>query len=292
MDEGMIWNTYFKHRRQELRERFPQCRRRRGTCTKKLTYLQIRTDLGDELHNYILSENKEYLPIELYDFVSHYFVEKICFEFLDDDLTTYVINCYCRKQRCPNPVVEIPRLNFWFNINHWWPSEVRDFIETLPQFFVKWKEEMWTLNHEIPKIRKKWEMRKIRSELLGQRKIKSHVWSRYKSVGLCLMYNEKVCVQVPLSDGHGLGIETKFVYYYADWVERTVEVVDALVDYFECQIEKNGCEWMPDKADVECEDGKEWTKYSGDWEIPEDLKALTASKKRWLKLMPLEVEIY
>lgn len=24
MDEGMIWNNYYKHRKKELRERFPQ----------------------------------------------------------------------------------------------------------------------------------------------------------------------------------------------------------------------------------------------------------------------------
>lgn len=291
MDEGMIWNTYFRHRRQELREWFLQCRRS-GTCTKKLTYLQARTILGDGLHYYIRSENKDYIPIEPYDFVSPYFVEKICFEFLDDGLTTYVINCYCRKQPCKNPVVEIPRLHFWFYIKYWWPSEVRDFIEVLPQFFDKWREEMRTINHEIPKIRKKWEMKKLRAELLGKRKIESYVLSRYEYYGGCGFYDERIWVTVPLSDGHDMDIMTEFVYYWPDWVERTLEVVDAFVEYFECKIKDKGEDWMPVKAAVECEDGKKWYRYSGDWEIPEDLKALTASKKRWLKLMPIEIEIY
>ena len=244
MDEGMIWNTYFRHRRQELRETFPQCRGK-GTSTNYMTYLQIRTILGDGLHYYILSENKDYVPIEPYDFYSPYFVEKICFEFLDDGLTNYVINCYCRKKLCPNPTVEIPRLHFWYNIKYWSPMEARDFIEMLPRFFDQWSEEVRTLNREIPKIGKKWNMRRIRAESLGKRKIQSYILSRYDYFVDCGVYDEKIWVVVPLSDGHDIMFWSEFVYYFPDWVERTMEVVDAFVEYFECKIKDNGEDWMP-----------------------------------------------
>ena len=291
MEEGMIWNTYFRHRRQELRETFPQCRGK-GTSTNFMTYLQIRTILGDGLHYYILSENKDYVPIDPYDFYSPYFVEKICFEFLDDGLTNYVINCYCRKKLCPNPTVEIPRLHFWINIKYWSPMEARDFIETLPQFFDQWREELRTLNREIPKIGKKWNMRRIRAEFLGKRKIQSYILSRYDYWVDCWMLDERVWLSIPLSDGHDIEVETEFVYYFPDWVERTMEVVDAFVEYFECKIRDEGADWMPVSTDIEWVDGKKWNIYAGDWEIPEDLKALVASKKRWRKLMPIEVKIY
>lgn len=291
MDEGMIWNTYFRHRRQELREWFPQCRGK-GTSTNFMTYLQIRTILGDGLHYYILSENKDYVPIEPYDFYSPYFVEKICFEFLDDGLTNYVINCYCRKKLCPNPTVEIPGLHFWNNIKYWSPMEARDFIEMLPRFFDQWSEEVRTLNREIPKIGKKWNMRRIRAESLGKRKIQSYILSRYDYFVDCGVYDEKIWVVVPLSDGHDIMFWSEFVYYFPDWVERTMEVVDAFVEYFECKIKDNGEDWMPVSADIECMDGKKWCNYSKNWEIPEDLKALAADKRRWRKLMPIELEIY
>lgn len=99
-------------------------------------------------------------------------------------------------------------------------------------------------------------------------------------------------MSVPLSDGHDIEVETEFVYYFPDWVERTMEVVDAFVEYFECKIRNEGADWMPVSTDIEWTNGKKWNIYAGDWEIPEDLKALVASKRRWRKLMPIEVKIY
>lgn len=289
MTKSMIWKTYFKHRRQELRERFPQCRRS-GTSTNFMTYLQIRTNLGDGLYYCIFSEDKHtYIPIDTYDFFSHYYVEKICFEFQDDGLTTYVIKCYCRKQLCSNPIVEIPRLDFLISIKYWSPKEACDFIEILPQFFDKWRKELWTLYLEISKIMKMREMKMLRSELLGMRKIESYVESRY--MGFCEKNEEEVSVTVALSDGHDLTITSQFVYYYPNWWERTLEIVDAFVAYFECQIKDNGLNRLSIPCKLNCFDGQQWFDSFTYQDLPEDLVALTASKKKWRKWMPMVVEI-
>ena len=281
MEEGMIWNTYFKHRKKELREKFPLYGRR-SKSTRLLTYLMVRTILGDGLHYYILSENKDYIPIEPYDFFSHYFVEKICYEFPSEDMAKWTIKCYCRKQPCSYPIVEVPRLKFWFCIKYWSPKEVCDFIEILPQFFDKWSKEIWTINHEIPKIKKMREIKRLRLELLGKREIESRYQGRFE------LDEEEVAVTVPLSDEYELTVRTDFVYYIPDWWERTLEIVDTFVEYFECH---DDWYWMPDIGRLICVDENRWFHVYYKCDIPEDIKALTANKRKWLKLMPLSVEI-
>ena len=77
MDEGMIWNTYFKHRNKELRERFPQIGRI-GTSKTIMTYLLIRKLTDDGLNFYILSEKDgRYHPIQDEDLFGHFYVETI-----------------------------------------------------------------------------------------------------------------------------------------------------------------------------------------------------------------------
>ena len=167
----MIWNTYFKHRRWELHKKFPLCGRSKST--KPLTCLMVRTILGDGIDCFILSRDKDYTPIAPYDFDSHYYVERICFEFPSEDVAIWTVKCYCRKRPCSRPIVAVRRFRFWFSIKNWSPKEACDLIEILPQFFDKWSKEMWTINHEIPKIKKMREIKMLRSELLGMRKIES-----------------------------------------------------------------------------------------------------------------------
>ena len=290
MDEGMIWKTYFKQRRRELRERFPQCGRR-GTSTNYMTYLQVRTNLGDGLYYYILTKDKGYVPIEAYDFFSHYFVEKICFEFPDNGLglTTYVIKCYCRKQLCSDPIIEVPLLDFLISIKYWSPKEACDFIEFLPHYFDKWEQELLTLYREIPKIMKMRKMKMLRSELLGMRKIESYVESRY--MGICEKNEEEVSVTVTLSDGHVLCVTSQFAYYFPNWWERTLEIVDRFVEYFECQIKDNGLNWIHVPSKLICVDGHRWYDALECRDLPEHLIALTANNKKWRKWMPMAVEI-
>lgn len=172
----------------------------------------------------------------------------------------------------------------------WSSKEACDFIEILLQFFNKWSKEMWTINHEIPKIKKMREIKMLRSELLGMRKIESYIEARYQ--GECEKNEEEVSVTVQLNEMYYLCITTQIACYIPDWWERTLEIVDAFVEYLECQIKDNDLIWMPYCCVLNCIDGHHWKNSYSIWGIPEDLKALTASKKKWHKLMPMLVEIY
>ncbi len=250
----------------------------------------VRTILGDGLDYVVLSGDKDYKPIEPYDFVSHYYVERICFEFPSEDAAVWTVKCYCRKQPCSRPIVAVPRFRFWFSIKNWLPKEACDFIEILPHFFDKWSKEMWTINHEIPKIKKMREIKMLRSEMLGMRKIESYIESRYQ--GECEKNEEEVSVTIQLNEKWFMCITTQIVCYIPNWWERTLEIVDTFVEYLESQIEDNNLFWVPYYCELNCNDGRHWYTSYLIWDITEDLKALTASKKRWLKLMPMVVDIY
>lgn len=133
------------------------------------------------------------------------------------------------------------------------------------------------------------EMKMLQSELLGMRKIESYVESRY--MGFCEKNEEEVSVTVALSDGHDLTITSQFVYYYPNWWERTLEIVDAFVAYFECQIKDNGLNRLSIPCKLNCFDGQQWFDSFTYQDLPEDLVALIASKKKWRKWMPMVVEI-
>ena len=277
----MIWNTYFKHRRWELQKKFPLCGRSKST--KPLTYLMVRTILGDGIDYFILSRDKDYTPIAPYDFDSHYYVERICFEFPSEDVAIWTVKCYCRKQPCSRPIVAVRRFRFWFSIKNWSPKEACDLIEILPQFFDKWSKEMWTINHEIPKIKKMREIKILRLVLLGKREIESRYQGQFE------LDEKEFAVTIPLNDEHDLIVRTDFVYHIPDWLERTLEIVDTFVKYFECH---DDWYWMIDIGRLICTGrNNRWFNLYG-YCIPEDLKALTANKKKWLKLMPMSVEIY
>lgn len=87
-------------------------------------------------------------------------------------------------------------------------------------------------------------------------------------------------------------ITTQIVCFIPNWWKRTVEIVDTFVEYLESQIEDNNLFWVPYYCELNCNDGRHWYTSNLIWDITEDLKALTASKKRWVKLMPMVVDIY
>jgi hypothetical protein len=224
MDEGMIWNTYYKHRKKELRERFPQIGRI-GTNKTIMTYLLIRKLTDDGLNFYVLSEEKGvYLPIQGEDLFGHFYVQTIRFIFPNDWVDRYTINCYCSRRLCPNPFIEVPAFHFRISFRQWSEKDLIDFIDHVPEFFPKWNREIRIIGHEIPKIQKRKEMNKLRAKLMGMRCLESYIQSRH--LGLCEMKEDWITVIVPLCNGHDLTVTTPFVDYIPKWWERIEEMVD------------------------------------------------------------------
>lgn len=287
MDEGMIWRNYYKHRRRELRERFPQIGKI-GTSKTIMTYLLMRKLMDDGLNFYILSEKKGYIPIQSEDLFGHFYVETIRFVFPNNRVYKYTINCYCSKRLCKNPVIEIPAFHFQICFKQWHEKEVIDFIEHVPEFFSKWNQEMYIIEHEIPKIQKMWEMKKLRSKLMGMRKLESYIESRYQ--GVCELEEDKITVIVPLNNGHDLTLRTPFLYHVPNWWERIIEMVNALYGYFKQQIDEGFLVWGYLPKEFICYSNNQWYEEFYTRFYREDLEALS-KKKGWRKWCPIKVEI-
>ena len=288
MNEGMIWNTYYKHRKKELRERFPHIGRI-GTNKNIMTYLLIRKWTEDGLNYYILSEEKgKYVPIQSVDPFGNYYVENIRFEFPNGRLDKYTINCYCSKCLCRNPYIEVPALHFRISCKQWTEKVLVDFLEHVPEFFLKWNREMKLIEHEIPKIQKRKEMNKLRAKLMGMRCLESYIQSRY--LGLCEMKEDWITVIVPLSIGHDLTVTTPFVDYIPNWWERIEEMVNAFYGYFMKQIDEGLLDLEPLSNEFICYSNNQW--YDGFFTRVqnEDLEALS-KKKGWRKWCPMRLEI-
>ena len=288
MHEGMIWGTYFKHRRKELRERFPQIGRV-GTSKTIMTYLLIRKLMDDGLNFYILSEKDgRYHPIQDKDLFGHFYVEIILFVFPNNQVDRYTIDCYCSRRLCRNPYIEIPAFHFRISFKQWPEMDVVDFIEHVPEFFTKWNQEMWTIEHEITKIQKKKEMKKLREKLMGMRCLESYIQLRYQ--GLCEMKEDRITVIVPLNNGHDLTVRTPFLYYIPNWWERIEEMVNAFNEYFTEQIDKGLINLGPFSKEFICYSNNQWYDSSFRRVHKEDLEALS-KKKGWRKWCPITVEI-
>lgn len=288
MDEGMIWNTYYKHRKRELRERFPQIGRI-GTSKTIMTYLLIRKLTDDGLNFYILSEEKGvFLPIQDKDLFGHFYVETIRFVFPNNQVDRYTINCYCSKRLCQNPYIEVPAFHFQINFKQWPEKDVVDFIEHVPEFFPKWNREMNTIGHEILKIQKKKEMKKLRAKLMEMRNLESYIQLKYQ--GLCEMKEDWITVIVPLCNGHDLTVRTPFLYHIPNWWERIEEMVNAFYEFFMKQIDEGiiGLRFSP--KEFICYSNNQWYDGSIRRIHQEDLEAL-AKKKGWRKWCPIMVRI-
>lgn len=288
MDEGMIWNTYYKHRKKELRERFPQIGRI-GTNKTIMTYLLIRKLTDDGLNFYVLSEEKGvYLPIQGEDLFGHFYVETIHFIFPNGWVDRYTINCYCSRRLCPNPFIEVPAFHFRISIRQWSEKDVIDFIDHVPEFFPKWNREIRIIGHEIPKIQKRKEMNKLRAKLMGMRSLESYIQSRYQ--GLCEMKDDWITVIVPLCNGHDLTVTTPFVDYIPNWWERVEEMVNAFYGYFSEKIDKGLIDFEPFSNEFVCHSNNQW--YDGYFTRvhQEGLEALS-KKKGWRKWCLIKVKI-
>lgn len=125
-------------------------------------------------------------------------------------------------------------------------------------------------------------MKILRLISLGKREIESRYQGQFE------LDEGEVAVTVPLSDEYDLIVRVEFVYHITDWLERTLEIVDAFVKYFKCH---DDWYWMLDFGRILCTDETKWFNIYGSRDIPEDLKALSINKKKWLKLMPMSVEI-
>ena len=288
MDEGMIWNTYYKHRKRELRERFPQIGKI-GTSKTIMTYLLIRKLTDDGLNFYILSEEKRvYLPIQDKDLFGHFYVETIRFVFPNNQVDRYTINCYCSKRLCQNPYIEVPDLHFRVSFKQWPEKDVIDFIEHVPEFFPKWNREMKIIYHEIPKIQKREEMKKLRAKLMGMRNLESYIQLRYQ--GLCELDEDRITVIVPLYNKHDLTVSAPFLYYIPNWWERIQEMVDAFYEYFMKQIDEGLIDLGPFAKEFICYSNNQWCDGSFRRVHREELEALS-KKKGWRKWCPISVKI-
>lgn len=288
MNEGMIWNTYYKHRKKELRERFPQIGRI-GTNKTIMTYLLIRKLTDDGLNFYVLSEEKgEYLPIQGEDLFGHFYVETIRFIFPNDWVDRYTINCYCSRRLCPNPFIEVPAFHFRISFRQWPEKDVIDFIDHVPEFFPKWNREIRIIGHEIPKIQKRKEMNKLRAKLMGMRCLESYIQSRYQ--GLCEMKEDMITVIVPLCNGHDLTVTTPFVDYIPNWWERIEEMVNAFYGYFSERICEGNIDLELFRRELTCYSNNQWYEEFYTRFYCEDLEALS-KKKGWRKWCPIRVKI-
>lgn len=297
MDEGMIWKTYFKHRRQELRERFPQCGRR-GTNANHSTVLQIRSIMGKGLNYFFVNRRNWYteeisMPIDARKLPGDYYVKAIRFEFPKDSVKRYMINCYCSEWEYHDPVIEIPDFRFRMSIKYWWAVEIRDFIEHVYEYFPQWKEEMQFIVQEVPKIEKLNRMKQIRSERMGLRTFESFIESCHQ--GLCEIKEHQLCVIVPLSNARILSIEMPIQSHNPDWWEKIQSMVSAIVELFETQIAENRFDWESPTMEVLCTPQKcgYWKNYgwSSKWVRRDDLEGLFKRKKTWRKYLPITVKI-
>lgn len=297
MDEGMIWKTYFKHRRQELRERFPQCGRR-GSEANRLTVLQFRKIMGKGLNYFYINLNnwdkpEKAMPIDAQKLPGDYYVRAIRFGFLNDSVKRYVINCYCSDWYCYNPVIEIPAFHFRMIVKYWWPGEVCDFIEHVPEYFPQWREEIRLIEQEVPKIEKLNRMKQIRSERMGLRTIEPFIESRLQ--GQCEISEGWLHITVPLSNARILTIKMPIQSHNHDWWEKIQAMVSAIVELFETQIAENRFNWESPTMEVLCtpkECGhKENLWWSSKWVRREDLEGLFRKKKTWRKYLPITVKI-
>ncbi|MBO7629156.1 MAG: hypothetical protein J6S87_04330 [Bacteroidales bacterium] len=301
MTEGMIWKAYFKHRRQELRERFPQCGRR-GTSTAYLTVLQFRAIMGNGL-NYDyekcerdwfgrLSSSGDRIGMSEDDIPGDYYVKYIRLVYLDDSIKRFMIYCRCCELKYPDPVIEIPDFNFKMSIRYWWPAEVRDFIDHVHEFFPQWSEEMELIEREVTKLKKLTEMRKIRSERLGIRELEQFVVSRYR--GTYEIEGEYLYVVVPLYNGHDITFEMPMRYHIPEWWEKIKAMVSAVVELFQKEIAEGSFDWELLPLEIKCKTGRwimSWhTKYYK-WVRHIYLEELVFKKKSWRKLMPFSIEI-
>ena len=288
MDEGMIWNNYYKHRKKELRERFPQIGRI-GTNKTIMTYLLIRKLTDDGLNFYVLSEEKGvYLPIQSEDLFGHFYVETIRFVFPNDWVDRYTINCYCSRRLCQNPFIEVPAFHFRISFKQWPEKDVIDFIEHVPEYFPKWNREMKIIYHEIPKIQKRKEMNKLRAKLMGMRCLEPFIQSRY--LGLCEMEEDRITVIVPLYNGHDLTVTTPFLYYIPKWWKRIEEMVNAFYGYFSEHIDKGLIDLGMFPKEYMCYSNNQWYEEFYTRFYCEELEALS-KKKGWRKWCPITVKI-
>lgn len=287
MDEGMIWNNYYKHRKKELRERFPQIGRI-GTSKTVMTYLLIRKLMDDGLNFYILSEKGGYLPIQAEDLFGHFYVETIRFVFPNDRVDRYTINCYCSRRLCKNPYIEVPAFHFRISFKQWPEKDVVDFLEHVPEFFTKWNREMGIIDHEIKKIQKKKEMNKLRAKLMGMRCLESYIQLRY--LGLCELDEDRIRVIVPLYNKHDLTVNAPFLYYIPKWWERIQEMVDAFYEYFMKRICEGNIDLELFRRELTCYSNNQWYEEFYTRFYCEDLEALS-KKKGWRKWCPITVEI-
>ena len=287
MDEGMIWNNYYKHRKKELRERFPQIGRI-GTSKTVMTYLLIRKLMDDGLNFYVHSEKGGYLPIQAEDLFGHFYVETIRFVFPNDRVDRYTINCYCSRRLCKNPYIEVPAFHFRISFKQWPEKDVVDFIDHVPEFFTKWNQDMYIIYHEIPKIQKRKEMNKLRAKLMGMRNLESYIQSRYQ--GLCKLDDDRIRVIVPLCNGHDLTVNAPFLYYIPKWWERIQEMVDAFYKFFMKRICEGNIDLELFRRELTCYSNNQWYEEFYTRFYCEDLDALS-KKKGWRKWCPITVKI-
>jgi len=287
MDEGMIWNNYYKHRKKELRERFPQIGRI-GTSKTVMTYLLIRKLMDDGLNFYVLSEKGGYLPIQAEDLFGHFYVETIRFVFPNDRVDRYTINCYCSRRLCKNPYIEVPAFHFRISFKQWPEKDVVDFIDHVPEFFTKWNQDMYIIYHEIPKIQKRKEMNKLRAKLMGMRNLESYIQSRYQ--GLCELDEDRIRVIVPLYNKHDLTVNAPFLYYIPNWWERIEEKVDAFYEFFMKRICEGNIDLELFRRELTCYSNNQWYEEFYTRFYCEDLDALS-KKKGWRKWCPITVKI-
>ena len=297
MDEGMIWNTYFKHRRKELRERFPQCGRR-GSNTNHLTVLQIRSIMGKGLNYFFV--NKKYwdteeisMPIDANKLPGDYYVKTIRFDLPKDSVKRYMVNCYCSEWEYHDPIIEIPAFHFRMSIKYWWASEVRDFIDHVPEFFPQWSEEVRLIEQEVPKIEKMRRMRGIRSERMGLRTFEPFIESRH--LGLCEINENKLHMIVPLYNGCDLSIRMPIQSHNPDWWEKIKALVNAIVEFFQTQIAEKRFNWGSPQMVALCTPKTcGYWKFDGwrhKWVRCEELEGLFKKRKTWRKYLPITVEI-
>ena len=184
----------------------------------------------------------------------------------------------------------IPELDidFFFYQTPMNPQRKIDFLAHVHEYFEKWDREKRLLDHEIPKRKKILEMQMLKSKTLGIRKIETSIELRYS--GQSRIENDRVKVDVPLCNGHGLSIDLPARYDSPNWGDSAVELLTSIIDYVYCKAE-SGTEDM-DKIQGSAYFGTrrrcmfEPRRHIPFWEdFPEK------DRKRWRKWMPIYINI-
>ena len=184
----------------------------------------------------------------------------------------------------------IPELNIKLDFSRIYmnPQTKIDFLVHVHEYFEKWDMEKKLLDHEIPKRKKILEMQMLKSKTLGIRKIETSIELRYS--GQSRIENDRIMVDVPLCNGHGISIELPARYGSSNWGDNAVELLTSIIDYAYSKAE-SGTEGM-DKIQGRAYFGTrrrcmfEPRRHIPFWEdFPEK------DRKRWRKWMPIYINI-